>query len=341
MAARRGLVLYLGTEEGLYAAEAEGDGFSARLLGFRGMGIIRAPVLIDSHDPAVLYAGTTRAGMFRSRDRGETWQEINRGIVYKDVWSIAQHPTTGTLFAGTSPADVFISEDQGDTWTECAHLQTLPTTRQWHGPVPPHVSRMKGLALSMEDPRLLYGAIEEGWAVRSLDGGKTWEQVGNGIDHDGHSIAAMPTTPRVVVASTGKGMFRTEDGGEHWLEANQGMESHRYTAAPLVAHPARPDVLACGVTAVGPGQWGRRPEGAESAFARSDDQGRSWCVFSQGLPQPCVAVLRALAVDPEELDTYFGGMTDGTVWVSNNRGESFRRVLGDLPPVMTVTVGRA
>ena len=148
---------------------------------------------------------------------------------------------------------------------------------------------------------MVYGAIEEGWAVRSLDGGDTWEQIAEGIDHDGHWIVLMPQ-PDAVVASTGAGMFRSEDGGLHWNESNAGLD-RRYTAAPIAVHPSRPETLLTGVTAVGPGMW-RRPEGADSAFARSDDGGRTWRESTRGLPQPCAAPPRALAVDPDDPDIF-------------------------------------
>ena len=102
--ATNGHTLYFGTANGLYVGEPGTDGYSARPIGLDGTGDFRAPVVVDCRDKSVLYAGTNKAGMFRSRDAGRTWQEINQGLVYKNVWSIAQHPTTDALVVGTSPA---------------------------------------------------------------------------------------------------------------------------------------------------------------------------------------------------------------------------------------------
>ncbi len=338
MGAANGHVLFLGTMSGLFLGEPSERGYIVRPLGFERLGHFRAPVLADCGDPSVLYAGTTRAGMFRSRDGGRTWQEINAGLMHKTVWSITQDPRTETLYVGTSPACVFVSNDQGDTWSECESLEHLPTTKQWSGPVPPHVSRMKGLALSGDAP-IIYGTIEEGWAVRSLDGGKSWEQISEGFDHDGHWVAVLPGEPDAVVASTGKGMFRSDDRGAHWQEANQGLEGRRYTSAPVVGHPSRPGFLLTAVTGFGPGSWDG-PQGGDSAFARSDDGGRSWQMLTKGLPQPCSPVPRGLAVADDEPDRVFAGMMDGTVWTSGDGGESFRQVLEGLPPIMSVSVAQ-
>ena len=340
MGTTNGHALYLGTNEGLYLAEPGSKGYTARPIGFQGAGGFRAPVLVDCDEPTTLYAGTTTSGMFRSRDAGRTWDEINVGIVHKPVWSIVQDPRSGTLFVGTSPTNVFVSTDRGDSWTACDGLEQIPTTKRWTGPVPPHVSRLKSMALTAEDPLAVYGTIEEGWAIRSLDGGATWEQIDNGIDHDGHGVAVTPDEPDVVVASTGKGMFRSEDRGAHWEASNEGLEGRVYTSSPLMSHPKRPGMLLSAVTAAGPGSWMRRAEGGDSAFARSDDAGRTWRTSTEGLPQPCVSVPRGLAAAADDPDLWFTGMMDGTVWMSRDGGCSFEKVLEDLPTIMSVTVAQ-
>jgi photosystem II stability/assembly factor-like uncharacterized protein len=328
--------LYLTTADGVFRAVPEGETYALTSLGFKGQGTFRAPVLVDKDDVRTLYAGTTRSGMHKSADGGESWREIDNGLAYKEIWSIVQHPKTGALYVGTCPTDVFISDDRGESWQEAAQLQRLPTTKGWTGPVPPHVSRLKSIALHAERPGLVYGAIEEGWSIRSTDGGRTWEQLDQGTDHDGHSIAIMPREPQVIVSSGGKGVFRSEDGGSTFVESGQGIgDRRRYTPAPLVQHPSRPDTL---VTAVACGPVAR-PEGGTTAFIRSDDQGRTWQISSQGLPpEPYVAVPRSLAVDPEDPSRFFAGLTDGTVWTSGDGAESWTQVMAGLPAVMGITV---
>jgi photosystem II stability/assembly factor-like uncharacterized protein len=329
--------LFLGTADGLYLAEPNENGYSARVVGLAGMGVLRASAVVDKNDPKRVYAGATRGGMYCSEDGGEHWREVNTGILHKDVWSIVQHPTTGTLFAGTSPARVYRSDDRGESWSDSPQLETLPTTKGWTGPLPPHVSRMKCLSLSPTDPDRIYGAIEEGWAVRSQDGGKTWQQIDEGMDHDGHAIAAMLRDPNTVVATGGKGLYRSEDSGEHWVKLTPADAPYRYTPSDLAIHPARPEVLFTSVSATGPGGWSR-PEGPGIAFVRSEDEGKTWELIQGALPEASRGVPRGLAVDPEEPETYYMGLTDGTVWVSEEGGAHFRQILSALPAVHSVTV---
>src|SRR5437867_6907683 len=93
-------VLYLGTSGGLFRAEEQGGEYDATLLGLSERGGIRYPIVVDRDDPQRLFAGTGRGGIFRSEDEGGTWRDVNEGIVYKEIWSLAQHPRTGELIAG-------------------------------------------------------------------------------------------------------------------------------------------------------------------------------------------------------------------------------------------------
>jgi hypothetical protein len=90
------------------------------------------------------------------------------------------------------------------------------------------------------------------------------------------------------------------------------------------------------VTAVGPGGW-RRPEGGDAAFCRSDDAGESWVTLTGGLPQPLAPIPRALAVDPTNPSGYVTGLTDGSIWATDDDGATFQPILTGLPAVMSLT----
>lgn len=331
--AKQDRVLLIGTANGLYRATPHNGSYEASLVGLQDSGFIRSPVVVDSSDPSRLYVGATRGGVFISEDAGKSWRESNRGIIHRDVWCVVQHPGTGALYAGASPASVYVSKDRGESWQECQSLGRLPTTKGWTGPQPPHVSRMKWLDVS-QDGRVIYGAIEEGWAVRSRDGGDTWEQIDT-VDHDGHMIAMMRDDPSVVLVATGKGMFRSADAGETWTESNKGIEGRCYTPAHLVLHPRDAGTVMTAVTQVGPGGWARQDPG--TAFCRSTDQGQSWETLPGGLPRP-TPVPRSLAIDDEAPDTLFAGMLDGSVWISEDAAGSFRPVVQGLPQATSVKV---
>jgi hypothetical protein len=185
-------MLYVSTDGCLFQARANGEAYQAQPLPFGADGAMRWPVVVDCDDPRRLYAGTSKAGMFRSEDHGQTWREINQGIIYKEIWSIVQHPRTGELFVGTGPASVFKSLDRGETWLDSEQFRTMPESIDWTFPPPPHVAHVKGMALCAADPSVVWGALEEGWLVRSRDAGATWQTIKDGTEFDSHYVAIMP-----------------------------------------------------------------------------------------------------------------------------------------------------
>ena len=82
------------------------------------------------------------------------------------------------------------------------------------------------------------------------------------------------------------------------------------------------------------------PEGADAAFFRSEDRADSWERLTGGLPDHFTAAPRATAGDPDDPDAFFVGMTDGSVWMSDDGGESFREVLAGLPQIASLKVAR-
>jgi photosystem II stability/assembly factor-like uncharacterized protein len=74
-----------------------------------------------------------KAAVWRTRDGGESWQELTRGLpqehahlgVLRAAMAIDRHDTPG-LYFGTSTGQLFASTDEGDSWTELAdHLPPI------------------------------------------------------------------------------------------------------------------------------------------------------------------------------------------------------------------------
>jgi photosystem II stability/assembly factor-like uncharacterized protein len=337
MAGKANRFLYISTQEGLYETELNGGVATPRVLGLQGTGGMRSPVVIDCHDPNTLYAGTGQAGFFRSRDAGATWSAMNEGIIYKEIWWVEQHPGTAELYAGTGPASVFKSTDGGDSWADAPQLRDLPETIDWTFPRAPHIAHVKGLALTPSDSSRVFAAVEEGWILRSVDGGRTWEDIKAGTEFDSHSVTVMPDDPEVVISTSGRGIYKSVDGGDSFHDANKGM-SRRYMTQVAV-HPARPQLLFTASAAVPPPGW-RRAEGADAGFYRSEDQGESWQQLRGGLPEHISPAPRIVASDPDDPDTFLAGMSDGTIWMTDDCGESFRTVAQGLPHVTGLRVIR-
>jgi photosystem II stability/assembly factor-like uncharacterized protein len=329
-----GRVLYLGTSSGVFRARDNGKGglFEIEPIGCEGKDV--TGVAVDREDPRRIYAATRNDGMWRTPDGGETWEEINKGILYKEIWSLAQHPRTGELFAGTSPPSIFKSRDGGDTWTDCSAIRRLEDSLHWTFPPPPHIAHIKDITLSEDDPSLIFAAIEEGWVIRSTDGGSSWETLKQGVSFDSHSVLIMPDNPAVLLATSGEGVFRSENGGDKFVRSDTGIVGGfmgRGYMGNAAVHKARPSVIFTGAASAPPPFWFMQKEGAKGMFYRSDDAGKTWSrLEGPGVPEATRGAPRTAVLDPEDPDRLLYGMTDGSVWMSEDAGKSFRLVVEGL-----------
>jgi len=324
--------LFIATGDGVFRAECDDSGSEPQFLGLTGKGGVRW-ILADGHDPDRLWAATERGGVWRTDDGGRNWAEKNDGLVYKHALSLAQHPTTGHLYVGTEPACIFKSTDGGETWMELESLRRLPTRIEWTFPRPPHVAHVRGIGLCASDPDVIFGAVEEGWLVRSTDGGESWVNIKEGTEFDSHTVTILPDDPNVILSASGNGLFRSTNGGESFTNANAGI-THPYLINVTV-HSDRPGVLFTVGTEVPPPHWGR-PGGPGAGFYRSDDGGSNWKRLTGGLPEHLGSAPRSIAQDPHAPDSVFIGLNDGEVWASGDGGEEFVRIAAGLPPVLGI-----
>lgn len=214
-------------------------------------------------------------------------------------------------------------------------MHTLPETIEWTFPNPPHIAHVKGFGLSREDPNFVFAAIEEGWLIRSKDGGETWSTLRDGTVIDSHTVTVMPDNPNVLIAASGNGIFRSEDQGDHFVPADKGLT--REYVSQIAFHESEPNVLFTAAAGVPPRDW-RRKEGADSKFFRSDDQARSWTTLSGGLPDHMTAAPRATASRPDQPGSFLVGMNDGSIWMTADFGESFAQVAKELPPIYGLAI---
>ena len=329
------IVIYIATVNGLYRAEQVGGKWLTRHPALENLGTITTPVL-DPEFPERVVAATMRAGIFRTMDGGANWEEINLGLSSQEVWSLSRHLVTGDLYAGTSPAALFKSTDGGNRWTECEEIQNLPERGSWSFPPPPHIPHIKQIALSEVDARLIFAAVEEGWVIRSRDGGATWKNLKEGVSFDAHCVWVSPEDPSLVVCTSGEGVYRSTNGGDTFVSSNKGLD--RTYMSPVVAHVARPRILFTAAAEVPPPLWDR-PRGACSAVFRSEDSGSSWNRLTEGLPDPITPAIRAIEILPENPDYLLVGMFDGTLWMSPNGGKSFQQIVGGLPSITGLGIG--
>ncbi len=285
----------------------------------------------------------TRKGLFTLRG-GEIARVSFLGAPVTAVLS-----RDGSLFAavghGHFGAKLHRSQDRGETWKEVASPQWPPKPADaddrnpFSGAAWPWtLDQIWTLEADSRGPDALWCGTIPGGLFHSTDAGASWRLVrslwdrperkqwgGGGYDFAGiHSICVDPRDPRRVLAgvSTG-GAWRTEDGGESWTVASQGMR------------PRDPDT-AWFVPAVKDEQ--RVPVEGAMAVTRTRDGGKTFQALRSGLPQRHAYHLvyrHCLEVAPDG-ETLAMGSTTGALWTSRDAGESWAALSRDLPPVFCV-----
>jgi photosystem II stability/assembly factor-like uncharacterized protein len=203
------------------------------------------------------------------------------------------------------------SDDGGQTWVpvgnEFAYAGPTGTHLWYDGTQHPwEFKRIWHLEPSLNDPDTAYAGAEDAAIFRTVDGGKSWQELPGLRGHESgarwqpgaggmgvHTILLDPGHPeRIFVAISAAGVFRSDDAGETWRPINRGLRSE-FMPVPdadvghcvhrIALHPARPDVMFMQK------HWD---------VMRTDDGGESWREVSGNLPSDFGFVVDVHAHEP-------------------------------------------
>ncbi|MGH7950088.1 MAG: WD40/YVTN/BNR-like repeat-containing protein [Candidatus Binataceae bacterium] len=73
-------------------------------------------ISFDPRNAATIYVGVEEGGVFRTRNRGETFEVLNNGI-YHDVHTVAVDPADSARLYATTGAGFYRSENSGASWS--------------------------------------------------------------------------------------------------------------------------------------------------------------------------------------------------------------------------------
>lgn len=258
----------------------------------------------------------TQSGLFGSDDHGDSWRPLAAPAPELAIWSLCRHPSRPeVIFAGYEPCAVFRSDEDGETWNR------LPISGSWPAIAaePEMPKRVSGIAVEPGDPDTIYVSVEIGGLLRSRDGGATWEAAVDGLyvhedAVDLHGVIAGPGQGEVTVV-TRVGAFQSRDYGAHWrqLPLPPLREKGSYCRA-IVREFGGTGTLYIGA--------GNDFDGDQGALFASNDDGLTFQAVP--LPGPMKSAVFAIAVNPARPDSIACATKNGGVFISGNRGESWR-----------------
>ena len=237
-------------------------------------------------DPAdgMLYAAT-HFGLFRVPEEGDATRVADR---YQDTMGFTVAGPREFLGSGhpdfqkdpdlPTRLGLIRSEDAGETW----NIVSLGGEADFH-------------VLRAAHDSIYAWDAGTGRVMVSTDGGRTWDTRSTlGL----RDMVVHPDDPAVLLATTGQGLLRSEDGGRTWA-----------------AVPGTPTIAVLGWAAV-TSMYGITPDGV---VHRSTDGGSRWTEQGsvQGEPE-------ALYVDDRDgRETIYVGISPATILVSTDGGTSF------------------
>jgi hypothetical protein len=229
------------------------------------------PLAIDWFDNSVYFGCQL---VLRTRDRGQTWQEISPDLSTRDpgrivfsggvigdnlgqfygavISAIAPSRTQqGVLWVGTNDGKVWISRNAGKSWDDLTKSVNMPP---W--------GIVRRIDASHFDPATAYMAVDyhlvdnrDPYLFKTTDFGKTWRRISDGLPK-GHpldytlSIAENPRRRGMIFAGTGHGFFYSINDGQTWTQFKD-----KLPAAPVTWIEVPKNAPEVAVATYGRGLW--------------------------------------------------------------------------------------
>ena len=220
---------------------------------------------IDPRDPQTIYAGTFHLP-WKTADGGRTWSPIHEGMIDdSDVMSLLIDGANSRRIYASACSGIYRSDDSAAQWRK---IQGIPYTAR----------RTYAITQDPRQPASVYAATSEGlW--KTADGGMTWRRTTPETWVVNTVVVAEGNPGRVLIGTEELGVLASDDGGEHFQDANAGF-NHR-------------QILALGLDARRPGRLLVVLANAPEPILATEDDGRTW--FSLGPGLRAEQVLRAYA----------------------------------------------
>ncbi|TKB72710.1 MAG: glycosyl hydrolase [Nitrospira sp.] len=366
------LALLIGTRKGAFILRSDRARRAWKLSDPMFLGHIVHHMVLDPRDrhTMLMAASTGHLGptMFRSTDAGKTWKESAAPPAFPKVpegekgrtvnhtfWLTPCHANEpNAWYAGTSPQGLFRSNDGGVTWEPFSYINDDPQYREWMGTVQdgtPDGPKLHSIIVDPRDPRHLYFAMSGGGVHESVDGGKTFTPLLQGLDvvqgfdqatptfHDPHCVRLCPSNPDRLYQQNHCGIYRLDRPSNQWVRIGKNMPKQVGDIGfPMVVHP-RDAGRAWVFPMDGSTVWPRVSPGGKPVAYVTKNAGKSWVRMDKGFPRAnawWTVKRQAMTADAHHPVGLYLGTTQGEIWAGRNEGATWTCIAKHLPEIYSV-----
>jgi len=225
---------------------------------------------LDPSDNSILYIATH--GAFYQSISGSPPVKIDKSGT--DFMAFNAPPVTDApMYASGHPkhggnTGLIKSTDRGRTWETVSNVSQPPV--DFHA-----------MSVSKSNPNIILGFDHGGGGLfKTTDFGKTWKNLES--PENISALVISSNDSELIFAGTGKGMYRTDDGGNSWNKVS-------YNGQRILSLAFDGDTLYA--------------FSLETGLERSSDFGQNW----EKVAEVPLAVT-SIAIDPQNKDMYLGGI---------------------------------
>jgi photosystem II stability/assembly factor-like uncharacterized protein len=223
-------------------------------------------ITIDQNNPDVIWCGTGESnmrntvsigtGLYKSLDGGDNWEKVGLDSS-EHISRVAINPKNseevyvavpGPLWSNSKNRGLYKTTDGGKTWNKILYIDEKTGVAE--------------VLVNPKEPNIIYATTWEfrrtpysfssggkGSAVyKSIDAGKTWKKLSNGLpttDFGRVALALAPSQPDnlfAIVEAKKTSLYLSTDGGEKWTEqgSNNNVEGRPFYFSVIAVDPTNP-----------------------------------------------------------------------------------------------------
>lgn len=324
-------IMYASTEHMFARSYDGGETWETLPLGLPGVySGVPITITIDPFNPDKVFVNSYTGGLYLSLDGGQSWMNAMNGFTGAEMTDISMDPNNPSVVFAVGRPGPFKSYDGGLHWLGTGFIEGGTQPRpEW-----------SAVCVNPEDPNIVLAADQfYGELYKTEDSGRSWRIVLRIMPQDQveyprslhglKTIVYAPSDPSIVYAGAripdktiefdrttpfdttrpSLGIYRSVDGGETWVQINDGLEKTTFNINQIAVDPDNPQIAYAATL--------------NSGIFKTVDGGQHWVSINQGITRNDI---RSICIDPARPNVIYAGAENAGIFKSDNGGLAWKQV---------------